>query len=264
MSCWTVREGFTPLRYIRRRQPYSDTARKTNIMDTLFNAVAQSLFSKGFLILVIILVLYHAVFYPLFRSDLRSIPGPLLARLTDLQRLLYVRSGSVHEFHIALHQQYGDIVRLGPNNVSFSSPDAIPVIYGASTRFPKSDFYPVMGNIVKGKRVLTMFTARSEAEHNMLRRPVAQAYSFTNMKSFEPLVNSTEELLIEKLDKLCEKGSPFNLAKWLHYFAIDVIGEITFGKRYGFLEKETDLENMIEVVEKRFGYVAVVSISFKP
>lgn len=210
---------------------------------------------------LILYLLYHLVLFPLFRSDLRSIPGPILAKLTDLHRLLLVRTGSAHEHHLRLHKRYGPFVRLGPNNVSVGSPAAIPVLYNTRTRYPKSAFYPVMGNVARGKVVPTIFSTRDESVHEMMKRPIAQMYAMTNLKTYEPLVESTESFFLSKLEKLADEGRILDLGTWLHWFATDVIMEITFGKRLGFLEKEEDVDGILETIEGRFWYVAIVSIT---
>lgn len=210
---------------------------------------------------LILYLLYHLVLFPLFRSDLRSIPGPVLAKLTDLYRLLLVRTGSAHEHHLRLHQRYGPFVRLGPNNVSVGSPAAIPVLYNTRTRYPKSAFYPVMGTVAYGKVVPSIFSTRDESVHEMMKRPIAQLYAMTNLKTYEPLVDSTEAFFLIKLEKLADEGRTFDLGTWLHWFAIDVIMEMTFGKRLGFLKREEDVDGILETIEERFWYVAVVSIT---
>lgn len=206
-------------------------------------------------------LVYHFVLFPLFRSDLRSIPGPVLAKLTDLYRLLLVRTGAAHEHHIDLHKRHGPFVRLGPNNVSVGSPAAIPVLYNTRTRYPKSAFYPVMGNVAHGKVVPTIFSTQDESVHESMKRPIAQVYAMTNLKTYEPLVESTESLFFSKLERLADEGVCFDLGTWLHWFATDVIMEITFGKRLGFLEREEDVDAILEMIERRFWYVAVVSIT---
>ena len=77
--------------------------------------------------------------YVIFRSylKLRHIPGPFWARLTNIQRILWVRSGRAHVLHQHVHQQFGDVVRFGPNMVSVSDPAAIATIYPTRTGIPK-------------------------------------------------------------------------------------------------------------------------------
>ncbi|KAJ5179645.1 pisatin demethylase [Penicillium capsulatum] len=200
----------------------------------------------------ICILIYHFILFPLFRSDLRSIPGPALAKLTDVYRLLLVRTGAAHEHHIRLHERYGPFVRLGPNTVSVGSPAAIPVIYNTRTRHPKSAFYPVMGNVAHGKVVPTIFSTRDESVHEIMKRPIAQVYAMTNLKTYEPLVESTESLFFSKLERLADEGASFDLGTWLHWFATDVIMEITFGKRLGFLQREEDVDAILETIEQRF------------
>ncbi|KAE8420434.1 pisatin demethylase [Aspergillus pseudocaelatus] len=206
---------------------------------------------------LILYLLYHFVLFPLFRSDLRSIPGPVLAKFTDLYRLLLVRTGSAHEHRLRLHKIYGPFVRLGPNNVSVGSPTAIPILYNTRTRYPKSAFYPVMGNVAHGKVVPTIFSTQDESIHETMKRPVAQVYAMTNLETYEPLVDSTESLFLSKLERFAEEERTLDLGTWLHWFATDVIMEITFGKRLGFLEREEDVDGILETIEKRFWYVAV-------
>ncbi|KAJ5082506.1 pisatin demethylase [Penicillium argentinense] len=209
------------------------------------------------LLIPCVYLVYHHVLFPLFRRDLRTIPGPFLAKITDLYRLFIVRTGSAHEYHIRLHERHGPFVRLGPNNVSVGSPAAIPVLYNARTRFPKSDFYPVMGNVARGKVVPTIFSTLDESVHESMKRPIAQVYAMTSLQTYEPLVESTETLFFRKLEKLVEEERSFDLGTWLHWFATDVIMEITFGKRVGFLEREEDVDGILATIEKRFWYVAV-------
>lgn len=210
---------------------------------------------------LILYILYRLVLFPLLRSDLHSIPGPVLAKLTDLYRLWLVRTGSAHEHHLRLHKRYGPLVRLGPNNVSVGSPAAIPILYNTRTRHPKSAFYLVSGNIAHGKVVPTIFSTRDESLHELMKRPIAQVYAMTKLKTYEPLVDSTESYFFSKLEKLADEGRSFDLGMWLHWFAADVIMEITFGKRFGFLETEEDVNGIIQTIKTRFRYVAVVSMA---
>lgn len=70
-------------------------------------------------------------------SRLRSIPGPFLASMTDLYRLLDALTWKCQENQLALHEKYGKYVRYGPNMVAISDPDAIQVIYAINNKFVK-------------------------------------------------------------------------------------------------------------------------------
>ena len=68
---------------------------------------------------------------------LRSVPGPLLASITNLPRLYWTWTRKPFEKHLSLHKKYGKLVRMGPNMVSISDPGAIPTIYGFNYDFQK-------------------------------------------------------------------------------------------------------------------------------
>ena len=64
-------------------------------------------------------------------KGLNKIPGPYLASLTNWWRLYYVLVGRRQDqVQHRLHKQHGDVVRYGPNIVSFADPKAIKDIYG--------------------------------------------------------------------------------------------------------------------------------------
>ncbi|KAJ9489106.1 hypothetical protein VN97_g4168 [Penicillium thymicola] len=68
---------------------------------------------------------------------LRDVPGPLWARVTNLQRVLWVKTGRAHVIHKEMHDKYGSFVRFGPNAVSVSDPDAITTLYPMRMGFVK-------------------------------------------------------------------------------------------------------------------------------
>jgi hypothetical protein len=72
-----------------------------------------------------------------YQKGLAKYPGPFLASLTDLWRFFDVYGRRPERTHIRLHEKHGDIVRLGPNALSFGSPEALKAIYGPNKGFVK-------------------------------------------------------------------------------------------------------------------------------
>ena len=72
-----------------------------------------------------------------FRKGLRSIPGPFWARLTSLYRVSIVFKGKAVENYQNLHEKYGPVVRTGPNHVSISDPEVLPLVYSRASNFRK-------------------------------------------------------------------------------------------------------------------------------
>lgn len=69
------------------------------------------------------------IFYRLFLHPLSAIPGPRLAAVSNIWHAYHVRSGRMAELGKVLHQQYGPMVRIGPNEVWFDTKEAFQAIY---------------------------------------------------------------------------------------------------------------------------------------
>lgn len=75
--------------------------------------------------------------YQYYRGGLHRYPGPFLANFTDAWRFVDSLGRRPEATQIRLHRQYGDVVRLGPNALSFGNPKALKVIYGLNKGFTK-------------------------------------------------------------------------------------------------------------------------------
>ncbi|KAH8684385.1 pisatin demethylase [Tricladium varicosporioides] len=195
-----------------------------------------------------------------YQKGLNKYPGPFIASLTNWWRVYIVAQRRAELTHIALHQKYGDVVRLGPNFLSFSNPDALKTIYGLNKGFTKSEFYPVQQAVSGGHRLPSLFSTTDESFHARLRRCVNSAFSMSTLIQYEPFVTSTTELFLSQTEKLycdaAQKGCDFS--KWLQFYAFDVIGEMTYSKRHGFLEKNEDVEGIVAYLGGLFDYVAPI------
>jgi hypothetical protein len=80
------------------------------------------------------LLIATKLIWDVFFSRLRSIPGPTLAKVTDVWRAVHAYGGRIDLKHVQLHRKYGTAVQVGPNCVSISDPALIRIIY--STRNP--------------------------------------------------------------------------------------------------------------------------------
>ena len=82
----------------------------------------------------------------------------------------------------------------------------------------------------------------------------------SSLVSYEPLVESTLSVFLSQTEKLFEsQGSVCNFGRWLQYFAFDVIGELTWSKRIGFIERNEDVSGIIEFIASFLEYAGPVS-----
>jgi hypothetical protein len=76
---------------------------------------------------------------------------------------------------------------------------------------------------------------------------------------YEPFVDNTTKLFLSQTERL-HAGKPegCDFTRWLQFYAFDVIGEITYSKRHGFVEKNEDIDGIVDYLGKLFLYVAPV------
>jgi hypothetical protein len=82
---------------------------------------------------------------------------------------------------------------------------------------------------------------------------------------YEPFVDNTTKLFLKQTEKLfVNKSEPCDFTQWLQFYAFDVIGEITYSKRHGFIEHNKDVDGIVEYLSWLFLYVAPVSQPLLP
>lgn len=223
-------------------------------------ATVLSLLAQHYiLVLTSIFTLYFLRNY--FYNGLNKYPGPTLAAFTDWWRFWDVYGQNSEKTHLALHAKHGDVVRLGPNSLSFADPAALKTIYGLNKGFVKSDFYIVQQSVVQGHRLASLFSTTSEPFHAQFRRCVNSAFAMSALVQYEPFVDNTTKLFLSQTEKLfaaSPKANVCDFTTWLQFYAFDVIGEITYSKRHGFLERNEDVEGIIKYLGSLFLYVAPI------
>lgn len=211
-----------------------------------------------YLVIATFVLILFSYLHSAFWTPLRKVPGPFLARFSRLYRLNLVRKGNAPENYRSLHQEYGPIVRTGPNHVSISEVAMIPTIYGIGSQFTKTQFYTTMTPYYKGTPLDSLFTARDVSYHRNLKSQVAQLFSMSNLRNYEPHVDECNTIFTSALEEAARKNEVMDLAVWLQWYAFDVIGNITFQRRFGFMERREDVDEMIEGINVGLGYVKLV------
>ena len=80
-------------------------------------------------------IVYTRTLHPL-----ASVPGPFWASITRLWYMYRIYVGDMHHVQRALHEKYGPVVRIAPNEVSTAELSAIPKIYKHQKPLTKTDF----------------------------------------------------------------------------------------------------------------------------
>jgi hypothetical protein len=98
----------------------------TQIQITLFRALTWLIWTFALVPIVCVSVaLYRLLLHPL-----AQVPGPKLAAVSNVWHARHVRNGSIFLLGKSLHEKYGPVVRVGPNEVWCNSKEAFKHIYG--------------------------------------------------------------------------------------------------------------------------------------
>lgn len=107
-------------------------------------------------------------------------------------------------------------MRIGPSELSFSSPDALKTIYGHGRRLPKTDFYA--GG--KFTHIDNVFSMRDPREHSGRRAVMAPVFSTKFVSTYIPVIG---QKLTQTFDMMKAGKSPVDLYQFVHMFSLDVV-----------------------------------------
>lgn len=75
---------------------------------------------------------------------------------------------------------------------------------------------------------------------------MSHSFSISSVKKMEVYLDQNINLLRKKLEHLSDHDKPFDLKKVVHYYAIDVLGELAFSRSFGV--QEADDESLVPPV----------------
>ncbi|KAB8230411.1 cytochrome P450 [Aspergillus alliaceus] len=146
------------------------------------------------LVLVVqLVVLYFTlkIIWMVYFHPLRNLPGPKMWIAFPVLRFFALSRGQLEAKMRHFHNQYGEVVRFGPNEVSFITAQAWKDIYGhGHQQLPK-----VLHSTSNPSDIISA----NNADHSRFRRSLAYAFSANGLQSQEPIIQKYADLLIEKL-----------------------------------------------------------------
>jgi hypothetical protein len=171
-----------------------------------------------------------------------NIPGPILARVTKFYRIWLYFDGRGPITNYELAKKYGPVLRVGPNHVSVSNPELIPVIYDLRQKFKKSNFYWVFRPLYKGVPLETVFTTADPIQHKALRYPLATHLTSTR-SAFPEEIRKSVDILVKRITD--HDGKSIDFVAWSFYWAFDLSSSLIFGEYCGYMEHGTDVNGII-------------------
>ncbi|CZT17471.1 related to pisatin demethylase [Ramularia collo-cygni] len=194
-------------------------------------------------IFVLCTLLYRLTLHPL-----AGFPGPFEARLSGSWRNRRYLKGSWHDDILQVHEKYGAIVRISPDELSIVDEHATKQLYGHGSKALKTEWYGTWDS----KEFPNLFSTRSKAEHSFMRRRVSPAYSMSAMLRYEQYIQPCLDLMMDGFRKHADQGHPVVMSNWLDWLAFDVVGTLAYGQSFGQLETESDKLGLGKMIHEGF------------
>ncbi|KAK3306248.1 cytochrome P450 [Chaetomium strumarium] len=174
--------------------------------------------------------------YNVFLHPLRSYPGPTLWAMSRIPYTRGFLSGDMHHRILELHKTYGPVVRVAPDFLSYSHPDALKEIRGhrkgGRVEHPKDPVHV-------GANVDSVFGADRD-NHTRMRRAMAHGFSAQAIAEQQPIIQKYVDLMIRRLHEECAGGTrSVDVVKWFNFATFDIIGDLAFGEPFSCLEGST-------------------------
>ncbi|OHW89503.1 cytochrome p450 [Colletotrichum incanum] len=215
------------------------TGFKTQILS--FNMIPTALVVIVSLGLAYIIV---TIVYNLYLHPLRTYPGPKLWAATRIPYTCSSLSGQTHRKILELHQKYGPIVRIAPNELAYNHPDAWKDVHGHLKN----------GTGDHGRDPVFTMDARhsiigaNREDHSRFRRALSHGFSAQSMFEQESIIKGYVDLLIQKLHEKCAGGpEALDMVSWYNWTTFDVIGDLAFGEPFHCLE-DSDYHPWVKLI----------------
>ncbi|KIK57025.1 hypothetical protein GYMLUDRAFT_46640 [Collybiopsis luxurians FD-317 M1] len=186
-------------------------------------------YAAFFLSLGTSIVLYRiSPFHPL-----AGIPGPFLARVTKLWTFYTTTTGELARAMKKLHDEYGPVVRTGPNEISIIDGDAVNAVYGTNG-IPKGKFYTIRTE----PRSPTNLLFTTGQTHQRRRARWNRALGVESLKNYDDIVERQTEELLDVLAQESKDRKAVDLTRKFQHFTFDVMSDVSFGRRFGVTKSD--------------------------
>lgn len=194
--------------------------------------------------------------YNTFLHPLSHYPGSRLAAVTRLLYVYHFVRGDIVSWLDNQHHQYGEVVRIEPNRLSYISPEAWKDIYGHATATHKANAKD--GHHTKqlfSNGVYSLSSAHGPA-HQRLRRIFSHAFSDRALRQQEPMLSRYADQLVSLVGRALaspdrapsslhaegagreeEEGVVLDAVRLFNYATFDVMADLAFGESLAMLDK---------------------------
>lgn len=159
---------------------------------------------------------------------MNQIPGPWLAKITSYYIIIIDVAGNRTQHIHKLHQRYGSVVRIGPNEISFTSPSSVKEIYNHGTPYMKAPWYDYM------PQPAGLFALRDRKAHSERRRLFSHAFSQSSLNDAEPTIAELISKMVDIVDSAAD--GPIDMLLLCRRLSLEIVGQLFLGQIFQALD----------------------------
>ncbi|KAE8383477.1 cytochrome P450 [Aspergillus bertholletiae] len=168
------------------------------------------------------------VIYQLYFSPIAHVPGPKIAAVTHLYGFYYdaIRGGQYVWKVAQMHQRYGPVVRINPDEIHISDPEFYAVLYASGQE--RRD------KVLKYTRQFgapdSVLAAVHHDLHRMRRAILSPFFSKASVYRLEPVIQDKIDEMLERMEGFRLSRQPIPLFEMFAALTNDVVMEYAFAR----------------------------------
>ena len=200
---------------------------------------------------IIFTAIYNVYFHPLRKCKLPPTlqdahclrkyldPGPKLASATGIVWAYYLYQGEEVAWTHKCHQKYGEVVRIGPDRLSYVTAQAWKDIIGFRTGGRLENSKDERAGLQEGPgSVPSILNINDPHDHGRIRKVFTNAFSDKALKLQEPLISTHINKLIQNMYHTVSENPDAHLemVRLYNCTTFDIMGDLAFGEPLGMLD----------------------------
>jgi cytochrome P450 len=200
---------------------YSAVAGNTELLKKAagYGLVAYTIYSAA-------LWIYNLYFHPL-----RRFPGPKLDAATQLVFNFHSLIGDTHTYTECLHTKYGEVVRVGPNQLSYINEQAWKDIY-MHRQDGNGKAMKQLEKVTKRPEKVPSIVSATDEVHARQRKMLSHAFSDKALREQEPLLRSYTDLMVRNMHDDARNNRPVDMVRTFNFLTFDIIGDLAYAESF--------------------------------
>ncbi|KAJ5909051.1 cytochrome P450 [Penicillium taxi] len=174
------------------------------------------------------------VFYNLFFHPLTNVPGPIYCKISKIPWDYWQWTGRLPQKTAKVHAKYGEIVRIGPNELSFTNNAAWNDIFGKIPGRAQWPRHPK--RVPQGKNGPKSLMNTAGSEHARFRRLLSHAFSEKGLQEQQGLITKYIDLFIRRVDEFARERQSIDITKWFVMVGFDIISDLGWSEPFNCVE----------------------------